>query len=71
MMWGRYKENGIWIDTKSVFKIMFFGHDSLYIAVWRFRFRIMKWSANRKYRQGSKDCAIRKDNKKRKPKDTT
>lgn len=42
IMWGKRKENGIWIAPASRWRIMFFGHDSLYVAVWRFRLRIMK-----------------------------
>ena len=41
-MWGKYKENGFWIATKPIYKLMYKGHDSLYIAFWRLRFRLMK-----------------------------
>lgn len=42
MMFGDKKESGVWIAPKSRWKLMFWGHDSLYIAVWRFRLRVMK-----------------------------
>jgi hypothetical protein len=42
MMWGKHKENGIWIDTRPRLRFMFLRHDCLYLAIWRFRLRIMK-----------------------------
>lgn len=42
MMWGQKKENGFWLATKPNFRFMLKNHDSLYIAFWRFRLRLMK-----------------------------
>lgn len=42
MMWGRHKENGLWISKVSDWCLMFRGHDALYIAAGRLRFRLMK-----------------------------
>ena len=40
-MWGKHKENGLWIATVSDWRFMFRGHDALYIAAGRFRLRLM------------------------------
>ena len=47
MMWGKLKENGIWIASTNRLRFMFKGHDSLYVALGRFRLRIMKPSSNK------------------------
>lgn len=44
MMWGRHKENGLWIAKSSNWRLMLHGHDALYIAAWRLRFRLMRSS---------------------------
>lgn len=41
-MWGKHKENGIWLASTPRLKVMWFGHDALYVAVWRLRLRLMK-----------------------------
>lgn len=54
MMWGRCKENGLWIAKSADWRVLFRGHDALYIAAGRLRFRLMKpfspFSSN--HRQG-------------------
>lgn len=42
VMWGRRKENSIWLATKSRRRVLLRGHDSLFIAFGRARLRIMK-----------------------------
>jgi cytochrome b561 len=42
MMWGKHKESGIWIGLVSKWRLLWRGHDSLYIAAGRLRLRIMK-----------------------------
>ena len=42
IIWGKLKENGIWMATTSYCRFMWRGHDALYIAFWRLRLRIMK-----------------------------
>lgn len=42
MMWGKTKENGIWLATKGRRRLMFRDHDSLYVALGRLRLRLMK-----------------------------
>lgn len=42
MMWGKHRENGIWFGSRSAWKLLWRGHDSLYIAAGRLRLRIMK-----------------------------
>jgi hypothetical protein len=42
MMWGRNKENGVWISQTSDWRFMFRNHDALYIAAGRLRFRLMR-----------------------------
>ena len=41
-MFGTKKENGFWIAEKSTFKFLLLNRDALYIAVWKFRLRLMK-----------------------------
>jgi hypothetical protein len=43
MMWGKMNENGFWLATKPrrCFMMPFKGHDSIYIALERFRFRLV------------------------------
>lgn len=43
MMWGRSKENGIWWSTRSRRRLLFRGHDSLFVAFGHLRIRLMKW----------------------------
>lgn len=42
MMWGRRKENGIWRGSVSRRRVMWRGHDSLYVAAGCWRLRLMK-----------------------------
>lgn len=42
MMWGKRKENGIWLASTSRKRLMFRGHDSFYAAIGKVRIRIMK-----------------------------
>lgn len=42
MMWGRYRENGVWRSRVSKRRVMFRGHDSLYVALGHWRLRLMK-----------------------------
>jgi len=42
MMWGRHKENGVWISPKVMYRFLWINHDALFIALWRFRLRVMK-----------------------------
>jgi hypothetical protein len=42
MMWGKHKENGIWLARSSQWRFMFYGHDALYIAAGMLRFRLMR-----------------------------
>jgi hypothetical protein len=42
MMWGRHRENGVWLATKPRRRLLWRGHDSLYVALGRLRLRIMK-----------------------------
>lgn len=41
-MWGKHKENGIWLAIISDWRILWRDHDALYIAAGRLRLRIMK-----------------------------
>lgn len=40
--WGRRKENGIWLASTSRRRILWRGHDSLFVAAGRLRMRLMK-----------------------------
>jgi hypothetical protein len=42
MMWGKRKENGVWIARKPKRRFMWRNHDSLYVALWRLRLRLIK-----------------------------
>jgi hypothetical protein len=42
MHWGRRNENGIWLASYSRRRLMWRGHDSLYVAAGRLRLRVMK-----------------------------
>jgi len=44
MMWGKFRENGVWLSSVPDWRFMFWRHDSLYIAAGRFRLRLMKRS---------------------------
>ena len=41
-VFGKRDENGFWTSKNKRFRFMFRGHDSLYIAFYNFRFRLMK-----------------------------
>jgi hypothetical protein len=43
-MWGKHKENGIWRArlVRPRWRVMWRGHDSLYVAFGRLRLRLMK-----------------------------
>jgi hypothetical protein len=42
MMWGKSKENGIWLAPSGDWRLMFWRHDALFIAAGRLRLRLMK-----------------------------
>ena len=43
MMWGKHKENGVWLAPASSCKVLIGGGDRLiYFALGRFRLRLMK-----------------------------
>lgn len=42
MMWGKRRENGIWRAQVRRQRFMWRGHDSLFIALGRWRLRLMK-----------------------------
>lgn len=42
MMWGKCKENGIWRAPTRKRRLLWRGHDSLFIAFGRTRIRLMK-----------------------------
>lgn len=48
-MFGESQEIGFWMSRVSRWRFMWKGHDSLYVAAWRLRFRVMKpaWLAER------------------------
>lgn len=54
IQWGIHKENGFWLSGVRKYRIMFRDHDSLYVAIHRVRFRLMKPSANRTARSNRK-----------------
>lgn len=41
LFWGN-SETGVWLAKSSKWRVLFFGHDALYIAAGRLRLRIMK-----------------------------
>lgn len=41
-MFGKAKENGVWRAKVSNWRVMFWRHDSLYVAMGRWRLRLMK-----------------------------
>lgn len=41
MMWGKHKENGIWFAKKRQRKLLVGGGRMTYMALGRFRFRLM------------------------------
>jgi hypothetical protein len=47
LKWGKCKENGIWWASKSRRKLMWRGHDALYVALGHLRLRIMKPEGNK------------------------
>lgn len=42
LMWGKFKENGVWKVKRKSNKLLLKGHDSLYVAAGFWRLRIMK-----------------------------
>jgi len=42
-MVGEYKENGIWLAKRITYKWMFKNHDSLYVAFYKVRLRLMRF----------------------------
>lgn len=42
MMFGLHSENGLWIAKASQWRVLYCGHDALYIAVGRLRLRLMR-----------------------------
>jgi hypothetical protein len=50
LMFGKYKENGVWVGSASDWRWMWRGHDCLYVAAGWLRLRIMKpsWHAKRR-----------------------
>ena len=45
-VWGKYKENGFWLASVSRRRLLWRNHDSLYVALGRFRMRLMKLGRN-------------------------
>lgn len=39
---GSSQETGIWFSPKPRWRVLWQGHDSLFIAAWRLRLRVMK-----------------------------
>lgn len=37
-----FREHRVWLADRSRRRLLFRGHDALYVAFWRFRLRIMK-----------------------------
>lgn len=46
MMWGKQKENGVWVAQCSRQRLLWRNHDALFIAIGRLRVRMMKPSRN-------------------------
>lgn len=45
MMWGKRKENGLWLSGRSRWRFMVGGGDRIvYVALWRLRFRVVRWA---------------------------
>jgi hypothetical protein len=42
MMWGKRKENGVWLGRVSSWRIRLRNHDSLFVAAGRLRLRLMR-----------------------------
>lgn len=42
MMWGSRKENGIWRCGTTSYRMIWRGHDALFVAVGKTRLRLMK-----------------------------
>ncbi len=42
MMWGKFRESGIWFASTRDWRFMLHRHDALYIAAGRLRLRLMK-----------------------------
>lgn len=47
MMWGKSRENGIWVAPSWDWRLMFWRHDALFIAAGRLRLRLMKPASSR------------------------
>lgn len=56
-MFGKHKESGFWIAPSSQWRIMFFGHDALYVAACRIRVRLMKSEAVHGSKEQKNDTA--------------
>jgi hypothetical protein len=41
-MWGKRRENGIWLAPTPRWRVLFLRHDSLFVAAGRLRLRLMK-----------------------------
>jgi hypothetical protein len=48
--WGKQRHR-VWLSDRSRWRLLFRGHDALYIAAWRVRVRIFK-PARRRSRDG-------------------
>jgi hypothetical protein len=42
VMWGKYKENGVWWGSTSKWRVIWNHHDAFYLAAGKLRIRIMK-----------------------------
>lgn len=40
--WGKHRENGVWLASVARRRLMWRGHDSLFVAAGRLRLRLMK-----------------------------
>ena len=40
--WGKHRENGVWFSSTPARRLRWKDHDSLFVALWRFRLRLMK-----------------------------
>lgn len=41
-MWGKSRENGIWRGSRPRWRLLWRGHDSLFVAAGRWRLRLTK-----------------------------
>lgn len=42
LMWGKRKENGVWLARRSRRRLLWRNHGALYVALGRVRVRLMK-----------------------------